>query len=258
MCFQSISSYLSACRFYQISAGLPDPSLSCLPQLLYVLKGVRRTSSSPRRCRLPVTPELLLAVRGVWARGSWNFDRVMLWAAFCLGFFAFLRSGEFTCPSLEKFDPTSMLGVEDVCIDSHVNPRCMTIRLKRSKCDPFGAGVLVHVGRTFQPLCPVAAVLSFLAIRPPTPGPLFMFAEGAPLSRGRLVAALTEALTSAGFDSSQYKGHSFRIGAATAAARAGLSDSLIQTLGRWKSSAFMAYIRTPKESLCAASVSLAS
>ena len=114
------------------------------------------------------------------------------------------------------------------------------------------------MGRTFQPLCPVAAVLSFLTIWPSTPGPLFIFADRAPLSHGRLVAALTEALTSAGFDLSQYSGHSFRIGAATAAARAGLSGSLIQTLGRWKSSAFTAYIRTSKEPLCAASVSLAS
>ena len=76
LCFQSISSsYLSACRFYQIAAGLPDPSISSLHQLLYVLKGVRR---APRRCRLPITSELLLAVRGVWARDPWSFDQVML------------------------------------------------------------------------------------------------------------------------------------------------------------------------------------
>ena len=92
-------------------------------------------------------------------------------------------------------------------------------------------------------------------MQPSTPGPLFIFADGAPLSCGMLVAALTEALTLAGFDSSQYSGHSFHIGAATAAARVGLSDSLIQMLGRL---AFTAYIRTSKESLCAASVSLAS
>lgn len=255
---QTIVSYLSACRFFQILSGFPDPSWSSLPQLAYVLKGIRRTSSSPRRCRLPITPDLLRAVLAVWSRGVFDFDKVMLWAAFSLGFFGFLRAGEFTCPSLVGFDQSSMLTAGDVWVDSHVDPQCLTVRLKRSKGDPFGAGVLIYLGRTFQLLCPVSALLSYLAVRPSMPGPLFIFRDGVPLSRDRLVTSLTQALRAAGVDAAHYSGHSFRIGAATAAAKAGVPDSLIQTLGRWKSSAFMSYIRTPKEILSAASVSLAS
>jgi hypothetical protein len=41
------------------------------------------------------------------------------------------------------------------------------------------------------------------------------------------------------------KGHSFRIGAATAAAIQGASDEDIQRMGRWKSQAFKRYIRIP-------------
>ena len=223
-----------------------------------MLRGARKTVPVPRRLRLPVTPELLRAILSCWSREPISFNRTMLWAAFCLGFFAFLRAGEFTCPSQERFDSSSMLAVGDISVDSHTNPRCLSVKLKRSKCDPFGARVLVHVGRTFLPLCPVAAVLSYLAVRPSSPGPLFIYEDGTPLSRDRLSASFALALRSAGLNDRGYSSHSFRIGAATAAARAGISDSLIQTLGRWKSSAFTAYIRTPKETLCAASVSLAN
>ena len=198
--FQTITSYLSACRFYQISVGLPDPSLSTFPQLNYVLRGARKTVPVPRRLRLPVTPELLRAILSCWSREPISFNRTMLWAAFCLGFFAFLRAGEFTCPSQERFDSSSMLAVGDISVDSHTNPRCLSVKLKRSKCDPFGAGVLVHVGRTFLPLCPVAAVLSYLAVRPSSPGPFFIYEDGTPLSRDRLSASFALALRSAGLN----------------------------------------------------------
>lgn len=44
----------------------------------------------------------------------------------------------------------------------------------------------------------------------------------------------------------RYKGHSFRIGAASHAADRGLSDAQIRALGRWKSNAFQRYIRVPR------------
>ena len=78
----------------------------------------------------------------------------------------------------------------------------------------------------------------------------FVFEDGGVLSRQQLVTELSTALQEVGLDLSPYKGHSFRIGAATAAAKAGLSDCLIQTLGQWKSSTFKLYVRTSKEQIC--------
>ena len=56
-------------------------------------------------------------------------------------------------------------------------------------------------------------------------------------------------LTAAGVDASHYSGHSFRIGAATMASVYGVEDSLIQTLGHWKSVAYLLYVRMPREKL---------
>ena len=88
-------------------------------------------------------------------------------------------------------------------------------------------------------------------MRPPDPSPLFVCHDGSLLSRGYLIEGMRAALSQAGVDSSQFAGHSLRIGAATTAARAGFRDSFIQTLGRWKSFAFTTYIRTPPEDLIA-------
>ena len=124
------------------------------------------------------------------------------------------------------------------------------LQLKRSKNDPFGQGVTLYVGRSHKNLCVVSAVLAYLTIHSPAPGPFFVSEDGGVLSRQWLVTELSTALQEIGLDPSPYKGHSFHIGAATAAAKAGLSDSLIQTLGRWKSSAFKLYVRTSKEQIC--------
>ena len=56
----------------------------------------------------------------------------------------------------------------------------------------------------------------------------------------------------------KYSGHSFRIGAATTAAAVGVEDSMIKTLGRWKSAAYLAYVRIPWKRLAAVSARLAN
>lgn len=62
---------------------------------------------------------------------------------------------------------------------------------------------------------------------------------------------------SLGLPQHNYAGHSFQIRAATTAAAAGVEDSTIQTLGRWHRTAFLQYIRMPKECLAALSNILA-
>ena len=93
--------------------------------------------------------------------------------------------------------------------------------------------------------CPVQIILDYLSLRGSRPGPLFHLGDGSPVSRAIFIDKLSMAIKYCGLDPSCYKGHSFRIGAASYAADAGMSDSQIRALGRWKSDAFHKYIRIP-------------
>jgi hypothetical protein len=147
--------------------------------------------------------------------------------------------------------------MNDVSVDRAGRPEIIHLTLKASKTDPFRKGVTISVGRTGKHLCPVVALLAYLAVRGGQEGPLFQHDDRRPLTKAAFVDQVRRTLTLAGVEERSYAGHSFRIGAATAAATAGVDDSLIQTLGRWKSSAYLAYIRVPRERLAAISARLA-
>ena len=250
--FRTIKMYLSGLRFFQIKSGHGDPFSAIMPRLDYVLKGVKRvqaTMEGNRRERLPITPDILRKLKGIWASTSSDPDSKLIWAACCLCFFAFLRVGEMTTPDAKSYDPGVHLCLSDVAVDSARNPSFVRISIKQSKTDPFRRGICLFVGRTDAELCPVAAILSFLLCRGSAPGPLFRFASGEYLTRKRFVELVRAALTRAGIDQSKYCGHSFRIGAATTAAARGIEDSIIKTLGRWESVAYLQYVRIPRERL---------
>ena len=101
-------------------------------------------------------------------------------------------------------------------------------------------------------------MVGYLQKRGTAAGPLFQFEDGRLLTRERLVEALRAGLKEAGIDDSKYCSHSFRIGAATAAARAGIEDSVIKTLGRWESVAYLQYVKIPRAKLADYTRKLAS
>ena len=154
-------------------------------------------------------------------------------------------------PSEADYSASTHLSYGDVVLDSSLEPSALEVKLKASKTDPFRQGVTVVVGRTNSSvgLCPVVANVAYMVARGATPGAYFTYSDGKMLTRDRFVRAIRSAFAQAGVDSSLYSGHSFRIGAATAAAAQGVPDSLIKTMGRWESSAYTLYIRTPKEQL---------
>lgn len=106
----------------------------------------------------------------------------MFWAACNLGYFAFLRSDEFTVPNLASFFTALHLGVQDIAVDSDANPSCLRIRIKAAKTDPFCKGCFVHTRQGRFPLSGLPAVILYLSIRANWGGPLFLLQDGWPLS----------------------------------------------------------------------------
>ena len=260
--FRTIKVYMSAVRFLHIAEGHGDPFLPNLQRLHYTLQGVKRAEAEAgieKRERLPISPNILRTIKRVWEEAPPHADKTMLWAACCLGFFGFLRSGEMTAPSDRTFDPSCHLSVQDIAVDNPENTQVLRVTIKQSKTDPFRKGIDLYLGKTAADLCPVRAVLNYLVVRGRRrQGPLFLFADGTYLTRLRLVEALRQALGKAGIDPTKYSGHSFRIGAATTAAKKGMEDSVIKTLGRWRSLAYLDYIRMPREQLASYSRLLCS
>ena len=254
----TVKSYLAAVRHAQIAIGLGDPQIGAMPRLEYVLKGLKKkVAGKDRRVRLPITPGILRKLKRVWAWRPDKYNTAMLWVACTLCFFGFLRMGEAVVPA-SGYDPEVHLSFADARVNDRSSPEWMEVCIKASKTDPFRKGVTIYIGVTGGDLCPVAALLSYMVLRGSHNGPLFVFANGDHLTRERFVAQLRQALSTAGVDSTLYAGHSFRIGAATTAAMCGIQDSLIKTLGRWESSAYMVYIRTPPSTLVAVSRTLVS
>ena len=122
-----------------------------------------------------------------------------------MAFFGFLRCGEFTVPSQSGYDPGEL---GDIAINNKSATSMIQVIIKQSKTDQFRQGVRLCLGKTGKAICPVSAILPYLAIRGAAPGPLFLYADGSFLTRQRFASAVTTTLQQAGIDDKRYTTHS--------------------------------------------------
>lgn len=199
------------------------------------LKGWRRelVCSDSRR---PISFCLLLQLLDATASQCASAYEVLLFkTCFCLAFFAALRVGELVPPS--RVRPGGLQGDDVVLANDAIR-----IRIRRSKTDVLGRGEWIPLQRVGGTACPVSVVSQYLEVR--ARGVSFLVHEdGSPVSRFQFTAVLKRCLAQAGVNPDEYGTHSFRIGAATEAARAGCSNSDIQRIGRWRSACFASYVR---------------
>jgi len=209
----SIKVYLAAICLYHIECGLPDPTSDDL--LLLVCRGIRCLQGDHRQTRLPITINLMRTLKDQLQQSFYTLqEQRMLWAAFTMVFYGFLRVSEYI--NLRWCDVTIS--------DDHIS-----IRLHQSKTDPFQWRLSVKIFNTKSSTCPCHAFIRYreIASDKAPAAPLFQAGRFHPLSQPKTLCLL---LKQAGLDESQYASHSFHVGAATMAAAAGFPLWLIKTL----------------------------
>jgi len=175
----TIRNYIKGLRHYHI-----EHRFSCSvfdnPLIDLTIRGGRRVyGDKPPRERLPLTSDILLPIVRLLALDT-SLDATNLKTALCIGFAAFLRSGEFTW---ERWDPS--LSPQVYVSRQHITfiNDSVSLFLPSSKTDQYRQGVTIHLASVNSPLCPVSA-LHHLFERYPAPptSPLFLCSAGLPFN----------------------------------------------------------------------------
>lgn len=236
--------YLAGINFiYKLASGNDCPSLSH-PHISMLLKGLQKNEPRTLSRRSPLTSDLLTRCIYILRAGyiSPPIDRT-LECMFLLAFFGFLRCSEFA-PTSSRFNPSLHPRLADLSIVSS-DTLCYTLR--RSKTDQTGVSCPIYLFKLNSVISPYEPLTSYLSDRYASYSssfdPLFVTESGNVATRFWFSQHFKTILGLSGISPLHFSIHSFRIGAASTAARAGVPEHQIQILGRWSSRAYHTYIR---------------
>ena len=238
----TIRSYLAGITTMHIHSGYSDPAKD-FPMLQKALKGIAKQQATLEKAtRLPITTGIMRRLHSCVDHAS--SDDKLFWAMATTAFCGFLRLGEISVRT--QNDARKVPKVKDL----HVMGDYALLHLPYSKGDPRGNGVQVPLPKSNGVLCPIKAITAYLESLPArrANAPLFQ-RNGRAVQREWMVSKLRDFLFRLGLHPENYAGHSFRVGAATSAAAAGVPDSLVKVMGRWKSDCFRVYVRTTLDSM---------
>ena len=108
----------------------------------------------------------------------------------------FFRLGELLLPT--EAETRALLKWGDITFNHASQPTLLKVHLHVAKCDQFGEGTDVFMGRTGNTICPIDACLAYVAVRGDSPGPFFMTQESRPLVKPSFVFEVRKALSAVG------------------------------------------------------------
>ena len=238
----TIRNYLNGVRILH-ALQCEDTEQFYHPTLLLLQKGLARNMQHCPRQALPISPAMLVAMRGMLDL----HDPVdaSYWSLIILSFFIFSRKSNMVPQPIAKFDPKKQLTRQDVIVKRNM----LLVTIKWSKTIQFGqrqhiVPVLAIPG---CPLCPVMAYKNMLRLVPAQSNvAAFLVTKGdktQPITYRQFSAKLKSLLTATGHTAAAYSTHSLRRGGASYMSSAGVSKEMIKLVGDWRSDAVDQYIQ---------------
>lgn len=237
----TISSHLSAISYFHQIAGHEDPCNQFI--IRRMLLGCRKLKLV-QDTRLPLLSHhisgLIHAVDNLYV--SNRYQKLLTRAIILIAYHGFFRLGELLPARLDRS--------QEVVQFQHVQMSVSSVQIQLSHHKTQRSGKPITIIISSEPkLCPVQALKRYLACRGDNEGPLFISSTIVPITLAKFRGIFNNLLDFNNMSRSQYKLHSFRIGACTQAILSGVPEHTIMQLGRWKSQAYKRYIRVPHLSM---------
>ena len=121
-------------------------------ELLHLLRtGIKRSQSAQPHTCLPITIDVLKTLKSQLCRDpSFSpFEKRLLWAAFTIASYGFLRTREFATAAL-------------IWQHIHLESDRYTVFIEQSKTDPFRCDHIITIYATGTSICPVRALRLYM------------------------------------------------------------------------------------------------
>ena len=255
---RSINSYLSGLRMLHLTQGVELRNLRS-ELVKQVIEGQIHIDSinnrlDKKQSRLPVTPTILKLLKmELKDSGLSKEEKRLLWSVSTIAFAGGFRVGELLARVEASFDPLFTLLGEDVKLVTltikQERVETIQIKIKSQKTDRIGVDCIIDVYESNGAICPVSAYKKWRATTSVSDRnlPAFSREDGRPLTSARFNKYLKSLLGKhIDYTGGAITGHSFRAGIASLLGNLGYSDVDIQSVGRWSSRAFEAYLKLPR------------
>lgn len=229
--YSTIKSHISALSFQHKARNLADNTNSYI-----VKRTVLGTKGKLQSQRIkPISRDLLHKCVKTIDKILYDPHYIAMYKSlFTLAYYACLRAGEAVDSNGTRHTITYS---NTIIADTKV-----TLKLDTYKHSKDQATCVLTALPSLE-YCPVKLLRNYVAMRNGYSGTLYRHPNGSPTKRTEFAKVLKQCVKYLGLCPENYNTHSLRIGRATDLALLGIPDHIIKATGRWKSQAYLKYIR---------------